>query len=158
MLFRSDEDAACDGSYRRYEDKNYNFITEYDLVCDNMKSSIIASVFQFGYIVASLTLSNLSDRIGRRVIFIIEHIGIILSMAIMMIFSSYAMCIICTFCCGFFCFLPICYTYAFDWNHSRHVAIYSTYVGIIYAVGEILVVAVMWFGSSWRIACGVVSG
>ena len=86
-----------------------------------MKASIISSVFQFGYILASLTLSNITDHVGRLPIFYIEQLGITVSLTLMMYFGTYPVCLACTALCGFFSFLPVCYTFAYDSNHSRYV-------------------------------------
>ena len=76
------KDEACKASYRRYKERYFNFITEYDLLCDDMKASIISSVFQFGYILASLTISNVTDHVGRLPLFYVEQLGITVSLKI----------------------------------------------------------------------------
>eukprot|EP00826_Nyctotherus_ovalis_P030559 TRINITY_DN2438_c0_g1_i24.p1 TRINITY_DN2438_c0_g1~~TRINITY_DN2438_c0_g1_i24.p1 ORF type:complete len:525 (+),score=96.07 TRINITY_DN2438_c0_g1_i24:130-1575(+) len=147
-----DADAACASNYY-YQDKEFNYVTEYDLLCNSFKASIISSVFQIGFMVASLTLSNVTDRIGRVPIFLLGQCGIVISLAGIVLLNTYTACLICTGLCGFFCFLPLCYTFAYDSTNSRYVEFYSSYIGIMYAVGQILVVGVMWLGFKWRAAC-----
>jgi len=148
-----DSDTACASPYRYYQDPEFNYITEYDLLCNQFKASIIPSTFQIGFMIASLTLSNIIDRLGRIPILLLEQCGIVLSLSGLIFFNSYTTCIIFTGLCGFFSFFPLCYTFAYDSNNSKYVGFYSSYIGITYAVGEILVVGVMWLGIKWRIAC-----
>lgn len=145
-------EAACAASYRRYQDVDFNYVSQFDLLCQPLKASFIPSSFQVGILIASLTLSYLADYIGRLPVLIVNQAGIAISLSCIIFFSSYATCIVFTGVCGFFSLGALFYTFAYDSSHSRCIQAYTFYIGIVFAVGEIIVVLIMWLGFKWRSA------
>eukprot|EP00826_Nyctotherus_ovalis_P049424 TRINITY_DN5978_c0_g4_i1.p1 TRINITY_DN5978_c0_g4~~TRINITY_DN5978_c0_g4_i1.p1 ORF type:complete len:501 (+),score=100.89 TRINITY_DN5978_c0_g4_i1:77-1504(+) len=150
-----DTKAACAAPYRHYEDRDFNYITQFDLLCQPFKASLIPSSFQVGVLISSLTMSNAVDYLGRVPLLIVEQAGIVISLTCVIFFNSYASCLVFTGVCGYFCFGPLFYTFAFDSNHSKYIKFYTVFIGVAYALGEIIVVFTMWIGSKWRTACVV---
>jgi len=147
-----DIETACNSTYY-YEDKHFNYITEFDLLCSPMRASIISSMFQVGITISGLILGSISDRIGRIPIFLLEECGIVFSLAAIMYFNNYTACLFFTAMCGFFSFAPLCYPFAYEWNHSKYIKFYASYIGIMYATGELIVAGLIWVGFKWREAC-----
>eukprot|EP01022_Parablepharisma_sp_SALTPOND_P025707 TRINITY_DN603_c1_g1_i1.p1 TRINITY_DN603_c1_g1~~TRINITY_DN603_c1_g1_i1.p1 ORF type:complete len:562 (+),score=13.73 TRINITY_DN603_c1_g1_i1:219-1688(+) len=143
---------ACSSPTRYYEDIHFNFITEFDLVCEEFKASLISSAFPVGFIFGSLIFSSLADLLGRIPTILIGQAGMIFSVLVLVFFASYNVCLVCTGLCGFFSVASAYqgYTFSYDSNHSKYVPFYATYVGVVFALGELLVALVMWGQVRWR--------
>eukprot|EP01022_Parablepharisma_sp_SALTPOND_P017296 TRINITY_DN2731_c0_g1_i1.p1 TRINITY_DN2731_c0_g1~~TRINITY_DN2731_c0_g1_i1.p1 ORF type:complete len:528 (-),score=6.88 TRINITY_DN2731_c0_g1_i1:122-1705(-) len=146
---------ACNSPTREYEDVHFNFITEFDLVCSEFKASLISSAFPIGFMLGSVVFSSLADSLGRLPTIVIGQSGMILSILVLVFFANFNVCLVCTGLCGFFSMANACqgYTFSYDSNHSRYVAFYATYVGVIFAVGELAVAVIMWGQVRWRTMC-----
>ncbi len=148
---------ACKYENRWYDDARFNFVTEFDLLCSEYKASYLASAYPVGFLLGSLLFTSLSDMIGRLPVMVLGQGGMILSVLILFFFASYTNCLLCTGLCGFFSVasLYMGYAYSYDSNHSRYVTFYATYVGVVFAVGELLVAGIMWMQVPWRTLCKV---
>eukprot|EP00826_Nyctotherus_ovalis_P000835 TRINITY_DN10056_c0_g1_i2.p1 TRINITY_DN10056_c0_g1~~TRINITY_DN10056_c0_g1_i2.p1 ORF type:complete len:431 (-),score=78.23 TRINITY_DN10056_c0_g1_i2:169-1281(-) len=118
-----------------------------------MEASLISSMFQIGITASGLVLGSISDRVGRIPVFLLEECGIVCSLAAIIFVNNYTACLVFTALCGFFSFAPLCYSFAYDWNHSKNIGFYAFFIGIMYAVGGLVVALIMWAGARWRTAC-----
>ncbi len=142
----------------RYENLRFNFVSEYDLICDDVKATLIASVFSIGACFGCLLFSALSDAIGRLPVLFIGEAGMIAGTCYLVFFSSYQVCIWATIATGFFALAcgPPSFSFAYDSMHAKYIPLYSTYINAVFAVGEILVALVMWSQITWRTMCGLI--
>eukprot|EP01022_Parablepharisma_sp_SALTPOND_P012390 TRINITY_DN158_c0_g1_i1.p1 TRINITY_DN158_c0_g1~~TRINITY_DN158_c0_g1_i1.p1 ORF type:complete len:501 (+),score=10.52 TRINITY_DN158_c0_g1_i1:329-1831(+) len=148
---------ACKAPYYKYKDAHHNFITEFDLLCEEFTASLIPSAYPVGFLLGSLLFTSAADTFGRIPVLLLGQGGMGLSILVLIFFPSYNVCLVCTGICGFFsvaCFFPS-YSYAYDANHSSRVKMYAAFMAVSAAVGELMVALIMWFEISWRAMCGV---
>jgi len=155
-----DKETACKYESRYYADKHFNFITEFDLLCHDFKASLITSSYPVGFLFGSIIFTSVADSLGRIPSILIGQSGMFFSVLFLTYFPHYETCLVCSCFCGFFSaasFYPG-YTYSYDNNHSKFVLIYATFVGVVFAFGEIIVAGIMWYGVRWKTMCYVFMG
>ena len=153
-LCKSAKEACLSSSYY-YEDPKFNFITEMDLLCNDMAGSLIASAFPMGFIIGNMLLSSASDFFGRIPILLIGQFGMGLSILIIFFFPTYQICLVCTAACGFFSvasFFPT-YSLLYGANHSNRVKACAAFLAISAGIAELMVVLIMWLNIRWRTMC-----
>ena len=72
-------DEACNARSYYYDDPSFNFITEMDLLCEKVSTSLITSSFPTGFLIGDMLLSSASDVFGRIPILLIGQFGMGLS-------------------------------------------------------------------------------
>eukprot|EP00826_Nyctotherus_ovalis_P053520 TRINITY_DN6972_c0_g2_i6.p1 TRINITY_DN6972_c0_g2~~TRINITY_DN6972_c0_g2_i6.p1 ORF type:complete len:482 (+),score=83.80 TRINITY_DN6972_c0_g2_i6:130-1575(+) len=148
---------ACASPTRYYEDRHYNLITEFDLLCEEGVTSLIPSSYPTGLLVGILFLSSAADVFGCLPVLLVGQCGMALSILVLVFFPSFNACLICTGACGFFSvasFFPT-YSFAYGANHTDRVKFCASLIAIAGAVGEIVVALIMWGRVRWRTMCYV---
>jgi len=122
---------ACESPNRYYEDRKYNLITEFDLLCDDV-SHLIPSSYPTGFLIGIFFLSSAADIFGYLPILLIGQSGMALSILVLVCFPSFNICIICTDACGFFSVASFFATYSFVYgaNHTDKVKFCASFIAI----------------------------
>ena len=146
---------ACTAQQRVYEDKHFNFVTEFDLACDYVAGTLIPLSFLIGNLLGSLLFSTISDIFGRLKILCIGQIGNIVCIGIILLAGDYYWTVLMTGVCGFVVAASGTPTYAFAYDsfHPDQVKFSGTFINIGFATGEIIIALLMWTGISWRFMC-----
>jgi len=152
------QDTCSPDTIYQYEDKYYNFVSEYDLICSDQKAFYIPAAFSIGACLGAFIFSLLGDFIGRIPVLIIGQIGMITSLGYLLLFSSYTVCLITSVLIGFFALAcgPPSFIFAYDSMHSKYIPFYASYLNTCFAVGEIIVAALLYTGINWRMMCTMI--
>lgn len=145
---------ACAANVTRvYPNRNFNFISEFDLPCDDISSTSIVLSFVIGSLTGSFLFSMISDNYGRLRVLLTGQIGQIVCLLIIIIAGNYHVLLVLSGICGFFVAASGTPTYAFayDSSHTETIKFHGTYINLVFAIGEIIVALLLWTQISWRI-------
>jgi OCT family organic cation transporter-like MFS transporter 4/5 len=159
-LCRSEEEACRANVTREYVDRSHNFISEYDLVCDDFRATLLETSFALGSLLGTLLFGFLSDSLGRLPILGVAEAGGVLMLLVIVLNTVYPVCVIFTLLLGFLMggvHTPT-FALAYDSVHSDYIPFYGTFVNLSFAVGEVIVAAIMWTRISWRAMCYIIMG
>ncbi len=148
---------SANGNYT-YEDKHFNFVTEFDLLCDSYSGTIIEVSFGVCSLIGCVLFSTLSDSVGRLPVIILGITGNIICISLILYFPTYHFCVIFSAILGLFiaALATPTYTFLYDSVLPCYIAFYGTYLNICFAFGEVIVGFVLWTGASWRTMCYVI--
>lgn len=135
------EDKCVSNVTYEYTDKQYNFITEYDLLCDSLAVSMIPSASTIGSACGIAVFGILADAIGRLPILAISNGSIILCLLIIVFTSNYNVTLYLSVIAGFFQAgaMTAPYTFAYESVTVQTASYYGSAVIASYGLGTIIV-------------------
>jgi MFS family permease len=140
-----------------YVDKKYNYLSEFDLVCDNYHATALQVAFGLGSLAGNFVFSALSDIFGRLIVISIGQASNIVCLLLTIIIGDYYACAVLCALLGFMLAgsgSPT-FTYATDSVHKDSMMFYGTIVNLSFAVGEVLVALLILTGVNWRTVLGL---
>ena len=149
------EDACVYNVTYEYSDKQFNYITEFDLLCDDLSTSMISIAYMIGSLTGVFVMGFISDNHGRLKTITIGHTGMVIGLLLLTQIRGLTACVYISACCGFFasgCSTPG-YTFAYESSSLDTAKYYGTIVNISYGVGELIIALLMWTGIEWRTMC-----
>ncbi len=151
--------ACAEGATFQYtESRQYNFMTEFDLLCHDAKSTLISSAFFLGSICSCLVVNTLSDIIGRLPMLMIGNMGNVFALIVLLVFPSFEMTVAVSGLIGLLTIgnNTVPYSYVYDSFHSEAAIPYGTAITVSWSVWEIVIALVMATGASWRTMCIII--
>ncbi len=138
-----------------YHDKGFNFVTQFDLLCDTFSGTILEVTFGGCSLLGCIAFSTLSDNAGRLPVLVLGITGNIACLLLVIHFPTYEHCLIVSAILGFFIAAlgTPTYTFLYDSVLPCYIAFYGTYLNICFAVGEVIVGFILWLGASWKTMC-----
>ncbi|MDR3548717.1 MAG: MFS transporter [Candidatus Pacebacteria bacterium] len=143
-----------------YVDPTENFISHFNLLCDNEANAWLSAAVFIGCFPGYLTLGLLSDVYGRIPMIVICIIGCVVTVVAMVV-ASYCMqatvmiAIIGTAVKGFFAsgliFAP--FTLAFECLEEKYVPLVGVFLNVMDSASQIIVVIISLLGMTWRSHC-----
>jgi len=142
----------------RYKNKHQNFISEYDLLCDEEKQSTIPFVYFIGVVISCTFFSTFGDVYGRLPLLIMGQVGNIIGLAILGIFSSYNICLITSGLIGFLMGINQAtpFNFIYDSMESKYSTVHASLLNACWASGEIIIALIMYNNTPWRIMVSVI--
>ncbi len=152
---QNSDDACAVNVTRSYPDPHFNYISEFDLTCNDIAATSIALAFVIGSLVGSFLFSTISDNFGRLRVLAIGQLGNIACLLTIVIAGNYEVTLVLSGLGGFLVAASGTPTYAFayDSSHVETIKFHGTYINLTFAIGEIIIALLMWTGISWRTMC-----
>jgi len=152
------DDKCAAGVTYKYSDNHYNFITEYDLLCDSFAVGLIPGATAIGSALGIALFGILADNIGRLPIMGISNGGIIICLLVIVLTSNYNVTLYFSAISGFLQAGAQTTPYAFAYDSATldSASYYGTFVMASYAVGEVVIPLIMMTKMQWRNMCYII--
>jgi len=137
----------------RYVNRLENFVSEYDLLCDDPAQEAIPSAYFTGVFFSCLFFSVIGDVYGRLPLLIMGQLGNLAAMVGIGMFSSYEACLILSGVAGFFTGINqgTPFNFLYDSMEEKYSATVATVLNCCWASGEIMIAYIMLGRTPWRI-------
>ncbi len=147
-------------TYRISAPRDFNFITEFGMLCEDAEGTYIISAYFVGSLVSCLFVNALSDLWGRLPLLIFGNASNVLCIGALLLFPSFESSVIVAATIGMTTIAVNApsYGYIYESFEQKHAVVNGTILNLMCGVCQALMSFIMWTGIKWRTLCIIIMG
>jgi len=158
-----DKQKVCNNPGIQYKfDKphDFNFITEFGLLCKDYEKTFIISAAFLASLVSCIFVNLISDIIGRLPCLVFGNMSNLILVGIVTLIASYKNIVIISALIGLTTIInaSCSYTFIYDSFPTKYATFYGTTVNIAWGVAQTAIPLIMMSQIKWRIMCWIIVG